>query len=87
MVEGPLVRMIRNFEGSIALDTVPNEYLLHRKIHDWFAAGDIAGDVAAVNERVYAELLLTPSSDPWLGLVPAGTYTALENGGVVWSAE
>jgi len=33
------------------------------------------------NERVYAELFLTPRSDPWLGLVPAEAYTALpENG-------
>jgi hypothetical protein len=31
---------------------------------------------------VYAELFLTPSSDPWLGLVPEGAYTALTNGGL-----
>jgi hypothetical protein len=37
----------------------------------------------ALNERVYTELFLTPSSDPWLGLMPADTYTALERGGVV----
>jgi methylglutaconyl-CoA hydratase len=27
---------------------------------------------------VYAELFLTPSSDPWLGLLPAEAYAALE---------
>ena len=33
-------------------------------------------------DRVYAELFLTPSSDPWLGLVPSDTYTALRDGGL-----
>jgi len=35
---------------------------------------------------VYAELFLTPSSDPWLGLLP-GAYTGLENDGVVVSVK
>ncbi|MEX2187168.1 MAG: hypothetical protein WD875_10255 [Pirellulales bacterium] len=80
-VEDPIVRMVRNFESSIAVDTVKNEYLLHRQLHQWLAeaAGDV--DVETLNERVYAQLFLTPSSDPWLGLAPADTYTALENGG------
>ena len=43
---------------------------------------DLAKDVTALNERVYAELFLTPSSDPWLGLLPPDTYTALEEDGV-----
>lgn len=79
--EFPLVRLVRGLQNSIALDTVRNEYLLHRRIHEWFAAGDVR-DVPAFNERVYAELFLTPSDDPWLGLLPAG-YTGLENNGVV----
>jgi hypothetical protein len=33
------------------------------------------------NERVYAELFLTPGSDPWLGLVSPDTYLALTPGG------
>ena len=36
-----------------------------------------------MNERVYAELFLTPSSDPWLGLVQSDVYTAIENDGLV----
>jgi hypothetical protein len=40
--------------------------------------------VDQLNERVYAELFLTPSSDPWLGLVTPDVYTALDNGGVVF---
>lgn len=82
--EDPVMRMVRNFEDSIAVDTVRNEYLLHRRIHERFAGGDaVTGDVDALNEWVYAELFLTPSSDPWLGLAPADVYTALENGGQV----
>ena len=66
----------------MALDTVKNEYTLHRQIHDWFAAGETPDDVDALNERVYAELFLTPPSDPWLGLAPGDVYTALDGGGL-----
>jgi hypothetical protein len=80
-VEDPLVRMVRALQGSIALDTVRNEYTFHRQIHQWLAAGNVP-ELDAFNERVYAELFLTPSTDPWLGLMPADAYTALENNGV-----
>ena len=82
MIEDPLLRVIRKFEDSIALDTVRNEYMLHRQIHDWYLDGDLPADVDALNERVYAELFLTPSSDPWLGLAPQDTFTALANEGI-----
>jgi hypothetical protein len=82
IVEDPILRLVRSFESSIALDTVRNEFLLHRTIHEWLAAGDVP-PVDALNARVYAELFLTPDSDPWLGLAPRDTYTALEHGGVV----
>jgi hypothetical protein len=83
-VEDPLVRMIRNLQQSIAVDTVRNEYLFRRQILEWLAngGGQVAGDVYALNERVYAELFLTPRRDPWLGLLPADTYSALQNDGV-----
>jgi hypothetical protein len=81
VVEDPLVRMVRNFQGSISVDSVRNEYLFHRQIHQWLAGGP-APEIDAFNDRVYAELFLTPRSDPWLGLMPADTYTALENNGV-----
>ncbi len=80
-IESPLVRLARELQGTIALDTVRNEYVLHRQVHEWFAAGTI-GDLDGFNERVYAELFLTPSSDPWLGLLPEA-YTGLEDDGVV----
>ncbi len=81
IAEDPLVRMVRNLQGSIALDTVHNQYLFHRQIHQWLAAQPLP-QLDTLNDRVYAELFLTPRTDPWLGLLPADTYTALENGGV-----
>ena len=87
VVESPMVKIVRNFERSIAEDSVRNEYLFHRRIHAWLADdklpdGKDATDVDCLNERVYADLFLTPSSDHWLGLVPADTYSALPNDGV-----
>jgi hypothetical protein len=84
-VEDPVLRMLRDLSSSIALDTVRNEYQLHSQIHGWFLAGE-QGELPALNERVYAELFLTPSSDPWLGLAAPGAYTALPNAGVVQAA-
>jgi hypothetical protein len=82
VVEDPLVRMVRSLESSIALDTVKNEYRLHREIHRWLSEEAAHFEIDSLNERVYAELFLTPSSDPWLGLAPADVYTALPNSGV-----
>lgn len=75
-------RTVRDFERSMALDTVRNQYLLHRQIHEWLSKGEGGKDVEALNERVYEELFLTSSSDPWLGLAPEGTYTALDDNGL-----
>lgn len=81
-IEDPLVRVLMAFSQSAALDAVKNEYQLHRQIHEWFAEGSALDDLDALNERVYAELFLTPSSDPWLGLAPADAYSGLLGGGL-----
>ena len=81
VVEDPLLPLVANLQPSIAVDTVRNEYTLHREVHAWFASEQPPADVDAFNERVYAELFLTPSSDPWLGLAPNDVYTALTQGG------
>ena len=78
-----LAKLIQNFERAIALDTMRNEYLLHSKLHAWLLSNRGRLDTEAFNERVYAELFLTPSSDPWLGLVQPDTYTGLKNDGIV----
>jgi hypothetical protein len=77
-----LVRTISSVERAAAIDTVRNEFVLHTKIHEWFALGGVSMDLDALNERVYRELFLTPSSDPWLGLFPLDGYTGIENDGV-----
>jgi hypothetical protein len=74
--------LLRTFQDSIALDTVRNEYRLHVKLYSWLVVGRRRTDLAALNEKVYAELFVTPRSDPWLGLLAPEVYTGLDNGGV-----
>jgi hypothetical protein len=80
--EAALANLVQKLQMNIALDTVRNEYVLHPKLHAWLIADRRRDNVDALNEKVYAELFLTPASDPWLGLFSAETYTALENGGI-----
>jgi hypothetical protein len=76
-VEDPATRLIANFERSVAEDSVRNEYLLHGQVHEWFVNRQAPASLDELNERVYAQLFLMPKSDPFLGLVPVDTYTAL----------
>lgn len=78
-----LARLIQNLERAIALDTVRNEYLLHSTLRAWLLSNRRTMETEAFNERVYAELFLTPGSDPWLGLVQPNTYTGLTNDGII----
>lgn len=78
-----LSRIVENLERNMALDTVRNEYVLRNRIHAWLATSLWNTPVETLNDRVYAELFLTPGSDPWLGLYSPDSYTALENGGIV----
>jgi hypothetical protein len=87
-VEDPVLRMVRMFENSMSLDTVRNEYLLHRRIHELLAESETGTmDFDTLNEWVYAKLFLTPSKDPWLGLAPSDIYTALDSDGRVEPAK
>jgi hypothetical protein len=83
LIENPVLRQIRNLERSISEDTVRNEYLFHTKIHEWLATAPSSQNLDAFNSKVYAELFLTPDSDPWLGLVQPDICPALENNGLV----
>jgi hypothetical protein len=83
VVENPMLRLVRNLQRSIAEDTVRNEYLLHSQIHRWFADGQYPRRLDALNTKVYAELFLTPNSDPWLGLAEVDAFSALDNNGIV----
>jgi hypothetical protein len=83
-IESPMLALLFNrLQSNIALDTVRNEYQLHAQLHQWFIDGGVGPTVADLNRRVYAELFLTPDSDPWLGLVSTEVYTGLTNAGIV----
>lgn len=74
--------MLKKFQELIALDTVRNEYLMHTKLYPWLLRDPSRTDLAKFNEKVYAELFLTPRSDPWLGLLSNDAYLGIDNGGV-----
>ena len=74
--------MLQKFQELIALDTVRNEYLLHTKLYPWLWRDSSRTDVEKFNEKVYAELFLTPGSDPWLGLLTADAYVGIDNAGI-----
>ncbi|HEV7796583.1 MAG TPA: hypothetical protein VGO73_00390 [Pyrinomonadaceae bacterium] len=80
--EKTLRALIQKLERNIALDTVRNEYLLHTKLYAWLLTDPSRNDVDKLNRKVYAELFLTPPTDPWLGLFSPDVYTALEGGGI-----
>jgi hypothetical protein len=78
----PISSVVQSFESAMALDTVRNEYELHSQLYQWFAKDSGTLTVNALNDKVYAELFLTPSSDPWLGLLPSDSYSAIDNDGI-----
>lgn len=74
--------MLAKFQESIALDTVRNEYLMHTKLYSWLWNDPSRTDLDKFNEKVYAELFLTPGTDPWLGLLDKDVYVGVDNGGI-----
>ncbi len=73
----------QKFEELMALDTVRNEYMLRTQVYNWLLNDLSTNNLTSLNERVYSQLFLTPSSDPWLGLFPDGRVTGIDNDGVV----
>lgn len=76
-------RMLGNLKRTVAEDTLRDELDFHLRIHQWFATSPNAVGFAALNQRVYAELFLTPANDPWLGLLQDEAFSAVAGGGVV----
>ena len=81
--EAAFKNLIEKLQQNIALDTVRNEYLMRNKLYLWLFEDRGRSDVETFNKKVYAELFLTPASDPWLGLYTADTYMALDDAGLV----
>ncbi len=75
--------LVSKFQQIVALDTVRNEYRMHTRLLAWLSRDATRNDIDKFNEKVYAELFLTPKSDPWLGLLMPDAYTAIDNSGVV----
>ncbi|HEY6352762.1 MAG TPA: hypothetical protein VI636_25485 [Candidatus Angelobacter sp.] len=82
VAETPVMRELRNLSGSVALDTVRNNYMLRSKIlaflqdqtgHPW--------TLAETNNWVYETVFLTPGRDPWLGLAPPDVFSAIDKNG------
>jgi hypothetical protein len=84
MVERPLLDLLEPLARSIAEDTLRNQYLLHRRVHERFIAGE-AGDEAELEAWIYRELFLMPPEDPWLGLRPSA-FAGLLEGAAPWAA-
>lgn len=78
-----IAKIMSKLTFSIAKDTVYNEYLLHTQIHQWLLDARNYKDLEAFNDKVYAELFLTPKTDPWLGLKSDDVYSAIEADGLV----
>jgi len=74
--------MLQKFQESIALDTVRNQYLMRPKLYAWLTGDASRMDLEKLNDKVYAELFLTPKSDPWLGLLSKDVYVGTDNGGI-----
>jgi len=68
---------LATLERLFLADTAQNEYSLRPVLRRWLGSSAPQRDLAAFDERVYADLFLTPLSDPWLGLSPENLYTAL----------
>jgi hypothetical protein len=65
----------------VGVDTVRHEYVLHSVLHAWMSFGGYGSkllDLERFNDQVYADLFLTPASDPWLGLAAPETFMALD---------
>ncbi|HVF23891.1 MAG TPA: hypothetical protein VM941_12460, partial [Pyrinomonadaceae bacterium] len=80
--EKEFAAMLKKFQESIALDTVRNQYLMRPKLYAWLTHDPSRNDLEKLNEKVYAELFLTPRSDAWLGLLDKDAYVGIDNGGV-----
>lgn len=62
----------------VLADTLLARYTHERRFHTWLANGETPNDFDTINTRVYAELFLTPASDPWLGLRGPTDWDVLE---------
>ena len=73
--------LISEFQNLLTLDTARNNYILRRQVLTWLRQSTPPPTLEQLNTRIYEELFLTPRSDPWLGLLPESSYSALTQEG------
>ncbi len=71
---------VLKFEESMTQDQRHNEVTLRPLVQDllWRTW---PRDLRSLTDQIYAKVFRTPRQDPWLGLVPALTYAALDGEG------
>jgi hypothetical protein len=74
MNDAAFARLVSSFEWTLAVDTAQNARM-RATILPWLSD---SLSLPALTDRIYREAFLTPSSDPWLGLVRPDTYAAIE---------
>lgn len=84
IVDPFLLNRARSVESNLAGDAAVNELVLRPIIREWLAQGD-AVTFEELNTRVFAEIFLTPRSDPWLGMLTEDMWTGIKDDGVVKS--
>ncbi len=78
---------ITGFEQTVLADTAMNEVVLRMQIHGYLGAQrSRAATFTELNRWIYDGIFHTPSTDPWLGLLPQGTFTGLPAGAIVTRA-
>lgn len=74
--------LVKNLEEFAALDTTMNDFMFRTRIYGILSENNNQ-TLDQINERIYAEIFLTPRSDEWLGLYSPDIYTALDGNGIV----
>ncbi|MFO0914325.1 MAG: hypothetical protein U0795_15300 [Pirellulales bacterium] len=69
--------MVVKLRRTVLADQLRNEHVLHQQLHSWFAVATELPGIDSLNRRVYDELFHMPAEDPWAGLIPSETYSAL----------
>lgn len=73
-------RMLRTLQQAVAADTALNELELRPRILHMLRDPALARDADALTSRAYADVFLTPLSDPWLGLLAPDTFSGFWGG-------
>jgi len=75
-----LATLIEKLSLQIDADTALGELGLHIEIRKLFLElGEPS--MVVLNKRIYADLFLTPATDPWLGVATPGVFTGLPSDG------